>query len=313
MLRLAFAVVVLVVASACAALHPPGVASGARLASPTPTSTPANSTTQLSAPSTQVVWALVDYHDLYRSTDQGATWAQSSIPGQPGVRPVVSFIDDHEGWLLAPGSPTTQCDEANASVWHTTDAGKTWQQLPARGIVPAQCKNGIWFADAEHGLVSAWDDNHAATIYRTSDGGATWSAASLLPNPPNFQSASGGVGWQVTWMKLFGSDAFLAANGTPYIFESTDAGASWSWVTKTPTASVVVVTESRWLDFSDPRNPTVSVNGGQAFQPFTTDLKSDGDESRFVFADANVGYASGNGLLQRTTDGGVHWTRIASP
>ena len=227
-----------------------------------------------------------------------------------GIRPVVSFIDDHEGWLLAPGSPTTQCDEANATVWHTADAGNTWQQLGATGMAPAQCKNGIWFADAKHGFITAWDDNHPARIYRTSDGGATWSPTALLPNPPNYQSAGGGVGWQVTWIKSFGTDAYLGANGTPYIFESTDGGAGWQWVTKTPTPSVVLVTESRWLDFSDPSQPMESLNGGQQFHAFTTDFRSDGEGTAFVFAGASVGYASAGGLLQRTVDGGTRWTRI---
>src|SRR5689334_18675629 len=123
----AFAFVTLLATSACAALHPSGAASGARVASPAPTSVPSGSTIQLSAPSSGVLWAFVDYRELYRSMDQGSSWQHFPIPDQPGVRPVVSFVDDDEGWLLAPGSPTTQCEQANAAVWHTADAGKTWQ------------------------------------------------------------------------------------------------------------------------------------------------------------------------------------------
>jgi photosystem II stability/assembly factor-like uncharacterized protein len=32
-----------------------------------------------------------------------------------------------------------------------------------------------------------------------------------------------------------------------------------------------------------------------------------------VFGDANVGYATVRGSIQRTTDGGAHWTAIKTP
>src|SRR5690348_8090945 len=156
--RVLVAAVVLLTASGCAAFHPTGLASGARVATPSPVSASSGTNIQLSAPSIAVVWALVDYQNLYRSFDQGSTWERRGLPDSLGVRPVVSFIDDRQGWLLAPGSPTTQCQEAPSGVWHTSDAGATWQRLAADGIASAQCKNGIWFTDAAHGLISAWDD-----------------------------------------------------------------------------------------------------------------------------------------------------------
>src|SRR5207245_580576 len=113
-----------------------GLANGARVVTPTPIAMP--TTAQLVAPSSNVVWVLVDYAGLYRSTDQGAHWELRPMPAEFGVRPSMSFIDDHEGWLLAPGSPTTQCQQAKAAVWHTTDAGATWQNLFAGGIADRQ-------------------------------------------------------------------------------------------------------------------------------------------------------------------------------
>src|SRR4029077_1842004 len=35
--------------------------------------------------------------------------------------------------------------------------------------------------------------------------------------------------------------------------------------------------------------------------------------TRFVFADQNVGYAAGPGQLQRTADGGAHWSPSTTP
>lgn len=272
-------------------------------------------TAQLSAPSTNVVWVLVNYDHLYRSTDRGGHWEQRPMPAQPGVQPVISFVDHHEGWLLAPGSAATQCQDAGAAVWHTTDGGLTWEQLRARGIASRQCKTYISFADSMHGFVGAWDDTHPATVYRTSDGGQTWAATTLLPDPPNYQSKGGGVALQVSWIKAFGSNTYLRAIGTPFIYRSTDGGASWRWVTKVGSPAVVMVTETRWLDLSAPGQFMESVNGGQQFHPYGSDFNADTPVGgpQIVFADASVGYATARGTIQRTVDGGRSWVHISTP
>ncbi|HET7420543.1 MAG TPA: hypothetical protein VFL27_09200, partial [Candidatus Dormibacteraeota bacterium] len=313
---------VAIVASACAALHPPAsnAASSSRLGSASPGASPAPGV-RLSAPSTNVVWALVDGMHLYRSVDRGDHWELRPTPAFPSR--YLSFVDDQEGWLLAPGSPATQCQEQNAIVWHTVDAGASWHQTPARGLAAAQCKDGIWFADAKHGFVTASDPNHRPTVYRTSDGGATWNAA-VIQDPAYFKSQPGGFTLQVVWMKQFGSTVYLEAYGTQddpnlprdnqFILRSVDGGASWTLVTKTGSRSVVMVTESRWLDLSAPGRSFESVNGGQAFGQFVTDFSTDAPgATTFAFVDSQVGYAVGNGLLQRTLDGGTHWTRLTTP
>ena len=301
-----------------------GAASAARVTSPSPTLT--QSTVQLVAPSTNVVWVLVDYGSLYRSTDQGGHWTQRPMPAAFGGRPAVSFIDDHEGWLLAPGSPTTQCEAAPASVWHTTDGAASWQQLKATGLSAAQCKEWITFADAKQGFITAWDPNHQPTIYHTADGGLTWKGTTL-PDPADFKTQAGGFALRGEWVKRFGVTLYLEAwghqgPGSPYpdvpdrqyIYSSTDGGATWTWREKTQSRSVVMVSELRWLDLAAPGQSMETVNGGQQFHQYPSDFNTDAaGSSRLVFADPNVGYAEGNGLLQRTLDGGAHWVRIASP
>jgi len=301
------------IASGCAALHPPtSSASGAPVATPAPNPKPLSAATniQIDAPSANVVWALVNYDHLYRSIDQGGHWEQRPMPfGQ-----YISFVDDHEGWLLA-SALASQCDRRPVEIWHTTDGGTTWRQLAAHGIAETQCKTGLWFLDSKRGIVAASDFSHAATIYRTADGGETWAAATLLPNPPNFQSQQGGVGYEVAWVKAFGANLYLAAYGTPYIYRSTDDGATWKWITKAGSTSVVLVTETRWLDLSMPGQSMESVDSGQQFHQFASDFSYDEPKgTRFVFADDQVGYAfADGGAPQRTLDGGTHWTRIATP
>ena len=302
------------------------VASASRIASsPSPTASPgvAAGTVQLSAPSANVVWALVDYDALYQSTDRGGHWEKRTLPGNIGVRPSISFVSESEGWLLAPGSPTTECQEAPAEVWRTADGGETWQRLRSAGMLDAQCKNRIHFADSGHGFVSSWDTLHRPTIYSTADGGSTWRKATL-PDGPLFVTQGGGFTLQVGWIKTFGGTAYLEASGTQddatwhqrdFIFTSANGGVTWTWKQKLGSPNIVMVTETRWLQLLAPGQSMETVNGGQQFHNYDSDFSADNTAAnpQVVFADANTGYAEGGGALQRSTDGGAHWVRVKAP
>jgi photosystem II stability/assembly factor-like uncharacterized protein len=282
------------------------------------------------APSTNVVWVLVANSVLFRSTNQGNTWEPRGLPTPIVGRNAITFINDHEGWVLAPGSPETQCNGASAVIWHTRDAGATWQQVSSvqsaqasgNGIAFAQCKEYIYFYDPTHGFVTAWDDNHRPTIYRTSDGGKTWSG-STLPDPPDFKTSPGGFTLRATIFKRFGNTLYVEAWGTQegdipnrqYMFRSTDNGATWSWLMKIPSRYIAMVSESRWLQLIWPGQSMESINSGQQWHPYASDFSSDTPVGgpQIVFADSQVGYAEGRGALQRTVDGGLHWVRIATP
>jgi photosystem II stability/assembly factor-like uncharacterized protein len=309
-----------------------GLASASRIASPapSPTTIPMPSTAQLIAPSTNVVWVLVANSVLFRSTNQGNTWELRGLPTPIVGRNAITFINDHEGWVLAPGSPETQCNGASAVIWHTRDAGATWQQVSSvqsaqasgNGIAFAQCKEYIYFYDPTHGFVTAWDDNHRPTIYRTSDGGNTWSG-STLRDPPDFKTSPGGFTLRATIFKRFGNTLYVEGWGSQdgdipnrqYMFRSTDNGATWSWLMKIPSRYIAMVSESRWLQLIWPGQSMESINSGQQWHPYASDFSSDTPVGgpQIVFADAQVGYAEGRGALQRSVDGGAHWERIATP
>jgi hypothetical protein len=58
-----------------------------------------------------------------------------------------------------------------------------------------------------------------------------------------------------------------------------------------------------------------STNAGQQWHPYESDFKTDTPvgSAQILFVDSLVGYAEGQGGLQRTVDGGRHWVRIATP
>ena len=295
------------------------VARAPRVTSPTPAPVPGPAKVELSAPSVPVVWALVDYGALYRSTDSGDHWEKRSLPSDFAIRPSIAFVDAEEGWLLAPGSPATQCDTATAVVWHTSDGASTWQKLQATGIADAQCKDGIWFVDSMHGFIGASDPNRRPTVYRTSDGGNHWSS-STVPDNPIFVTSGAGFTLHVNWMKAFGQAIYLEASGSQddpnwhdrdFIYTSRDGGRTWVWKQKVASPYTYLVSESRWLQLA----PDVmeSVNGGQAFGPYQCDLRVYPPLQAY-FVDADLGYVVASvGTVWRSVDGGVRWTQVATP
>jgi photosystem II stability/assembly factor-like uncharacterized protein len=321
----------------------PGATSSERLPSPTPTPSPPTGPSPVagvlatppkpipypvpgfvSAPSSSVVWDLVMDQYLYRSTDRGKTWEQRPLPPAVGLPPVISFISDREGWLLSTGSPETQCNAQVATVWHTTDGGATWQNLGANGIGAPQCKNSLSFVDAMHGYIGAWDDNHGPSIYYTSDGGLTWKVCSEIADPPGFTTKGAGVTLQIGAVRGFGSILLAPAtgsqNGAPveYVYQSADAGASWSYLATAsiPEVSIGFVTATRWLQLVDAGRSAETTDAGKTWHVSASQYSQAAPvAAQVVFADDQVGYAiiPSRGDLQITVDGGLHWTDVSVP
>jgi photosystem II stability/assembly factor-like uncharacterized protein len=274
------------------------------------------SSAQISAPSGTVVWALVAGTRLFRSTNRGDSWDERSLPAVPSPQ-TFAFVSDREGFLLIAGDPATLCGSVNAEIWHTSDGATTWEKLPAIGINDP-CKSDISAASPSQAFVVGLDQNKAAVVYNTQDGGLTWLISKALSNPPAPVTSGGLYPHRV---RAFGPtllmEATLAPPVTQYIYRSTDAGGSWSYVTTAPSSDglVTFVTASRWITIGFPGGDSQeTTDGGASWHPYITDYSQAAPVApEIVFGDAMVGYATVRGAIQRTTDGGAHWTAIKTP
>lgn len=267
------------------------------------------------------MWALVANTRLFRSTDRGDTWTERSTP-QAQANLEVAFIGEREGWAAIAGSPATQCSRQTVAIAHTTDGGATWQDLVPSGIAPAQCKENLSFPDAQHGFLSAWDPNSAPVIYRTTDGGRTWSGSQALPDPPGFTTSNAGFTLRPGIVKAFGQALLVEAVGQTsagqrrYVFISGDGGATWQRVADAPDpdSTVVFVTGERWFQLSAGAVPKETTDSGATWHAFTTDYQQAAPIApSIVFGDEKTGYATVRGAIKRTTDGGAHWAAIKTP
>jgi photosystem II stability/assembly factor-like uncharacterized protein len=293
---------------------------------------PMPNTAQLSVPSGNAVWALVASSRLFVSTDRGATW-QDRSGGLDPLAPSreIAFINDKEGWQSTSGSPGMPCAAQWVGIAHTIDGGATWTQLVAAGppgsadpsgLFGGGCKSRLAFSDAQHGFLSARDANSAPVIYRTTDGGRTWSASRPLPDPPGFTTRGAGVVLDPGRVRAFGATALVVAQGEVngqavwYVFRSVDGGASWTHAATLPETqgAFTFVSESRWLQIAQPASSKETTDGGATWHAFTSDYsQAAGVAPTVVFGDPQVGYATVRGAIQRTVDGGAHWTSIKTP
>src|SRR2546430_2109681 len=303
---------------------PRATATQSPTSSPTPSPSPIHlpSFAQPSASSTNAVWVLRAATRLFRSSDRGDTWVERSMP--PGlVSTEVSFADDTRGLLLNTGS-STDCGTQTVELGRTIDAAATWQRVTASGIANAMCKSGLASVDATHALFTAWSHNTAPLVYRTADAGQSWQPSKALPDPPGFTTQSVGVALRTGRPRAFGSIVLLDAVGlglatgeaTRYVFRSADAGATFMYAStvRGSEGAIAYVTATRWLLISTPGSSMETTDGGATWHAYTTDYSQAAPIAPdIVFGDAQVGYAIVRGSIQRTVDGGAHWTTIKTP
>lgn len=131
---------------------------------------------------------------IFRTTDAGASWQESSTP--PGAlvgiaMELFSFSSPDNGWFLTesgayPTAPKT------LSLYGTTDGGLHWRVLtqsdthPSSGHLPLDMSlNHLLFATASKGWVTGQITSgpraRETVVYLTTDGGRTWQRQHLPP------------------------------------------------------------------------------------------------------------------------------------
>jgi photosystem II stability/assembly factor-like uncharacterized protein len=159
--------------------------------------------------------------------DGGATWTMAPDASRPpALEGEAAFAasgtslvlaGNRYGWLGTGGSVSR--------VFRTTDGGATWSVAPS-AIPPRGASGGVFsiaFAGSQHGVAVGGDyeraDSANGTAAVTSDGGLTWTPATVFPR--GYRS---GVA-----MRRVGTDQLLAvAVGTTGSDVSRDGGITWA-------------------------------------------------------------------------------------
>jgi photosystem II stability/assembly factor-like uncharacterized protein len=181
-------------------------------------------------------WAATSDRVL-RTTDGGLHWQDVTPPVVPaGTIPLSLAMfprSADEAWVArglgAGGSGTPQ-----SAISHTTDGGLTWRSITLPVFAVAQ----ITFVDAEHGWMLAnldtADGEQGDDIFRTTDGGQTWTRVASAADRPGALPLAGhktGLTFRdatTGWATGAGpADLASAVPGDAWLFTTHDGGATW--------------------------------------------------------------------------------------
>lgn len=211
---------------------------------------------------------------VLRTTDGGATWAAITLTLSGSNVETLLNCGDVEGGQFSGntrvlvGALRTAGDDA--TVYLSTDAGASFGS-------PIEVDNGsgydfVWslLYISGSGVSSVWlaflhDEDGAAltpAVYRSSDGGSTWSSVTTV--------GSAGVGWQAV-IKTSQDTLLASTEGDGEIFRSTDSGTTWTEVFE---AADIVATETKFRRFAENDGVIYAVtqDGGYLWSSFDDGL-----------------------------------------
>lgn len=229
------------------------------------------------AVSEEVVWLAGTGGTVVRTTDGGATWTDSTVPGYDTLQlRDVHALDAQTAWALSIGPGES------SRIVKTTDGGASWRTVFVNRQ-PGGFFDCFDFWDDQRGLAFSDAVGTRFLIVTTDDGGETWTPlpASALPSAAEGEGSFAASGTCVT----AGPDgrAWIGTGNaaSPRVLRTDTYGSSWA-VSPVPLA------------------------GGEA-----------SGAAAVVFRDSRTGVALGGDIgapdapsdaVARTTDGGRTWT-----
>jgi|GEM_PF-1358528 len=182
-------------------------------------------------------WALLGAQ-LHWTSDSGAHWAEitPAVEGRGEIR-AGAFVDERQGWLVTTsGAPG---DDPIYQLLRTGDGGHTWQAAPLDLFAPGETaalagQVLLTFRDARSGWLVVKQATGSAfdirTVFRTDDGGASWSRQSDTDAPPTLtvgadrSMATAEAGWSLA---ATGECQGQACALTVQLRQTRDGGQTW--------------------------------------------------------------------------------------
>jgi photosystem II stability/assembly factor-like uncharacterized protein len=162
----------------------------------------------ISAVDAKTLWVSGNLGYVARSLDGGQSWTQFKT-GFAGFAPIVSAVDADHAWV--------QDDDG---IIRTQDGGQSWVKLKPMSDLASSVLT-FRFVNRDVGYaVAAVAPLSLQTVFKTLDGGLSWSRLTL----PELPVLNPQVAYQALSLSVVNADRILIASSLGYTFRSDDAG-----------------------------------------------------------------------------------------
>jgi hypothetical protein len=269
---------------------------------------------------------VLTYNDVWRSTDQGATWTQMTANAEWHSRYGHTSVVLPDGSIvLMGGYYYTGTNYTLNDVWRSTDMGATWTQMTASAEGgERQNHTSVVLTDGSIVLMGGYKINSVggyADVWRSTDMGATWTQMTA-------SAEWGGRSDHTSVALADGSIILMGGFDSNNVWRSTDQGATWTQMTASaewgrrdghtsvvlPDESIVLVggvgDEGNWFDAwrSTDQGATWTIMAG-------TPWAARESHTSVALPDGSIilmgGETEGNSLndVWRSIDMGATWTQ----
>ncbi len=186
----------------------------------------------VSAVDDNIAWIAGAGGKVLRTTNKGVTWTQTTSPSSTDNYTMYAF-DANTAIVTASGTTA-------AYVYRTTNGGNNWTTVLTQ---TGGFFDDVQFKDANNGILYGDPVGGRWTIFKSSNGGATWDSTGMYV-------ATTAAGWN-NGMYLSGNTVYFGTNNGKLVY-STDFGTSWT-IQSTLQANTYVT----WFN-----SPTTGLTGG---------------------------------------------------
>jgi photosystem II stability/assembly factor-like uncharacterized protein len=258
---------------------------------------------------------------LYRTLDGGLSWTKFETPFSAGD---IQFLDDQNGWMLA--DLGVGAGSNAVAVYRTDDGGESWTLAFNNDPNQAQADDSIPLGGLKAGLTAlntqtAWVYGvvyapGTVYLYRTDDGGETWSAVTSVPLPEGAEDAELSID-QLEF--LMPNDLMLAMRITAdeskmAFYVSNDSGNTWSLTpTFLPNGGSVDFLSATDAVVYNGQQFYVTRDAAQTWNTISPEIVFGDTFASMDFVNTSSGWVltmdptTQHSTLYRTTDGGSSW------
>jgi|GEM_PF-755731 len=262
--------------------------------------------------------------NIQKTTDGGTTWTNQSISPPLGVTSLY-FLSENDGFILA-----------NLNVYKTSNGGNNWELISS--VVPVSFLYSIWFTDINTGYISGYEYSAPdGMIYKTIDGGETWSWGFLDWDPllcitftnaqtgfmgsrgRIYKSTNGGGSWNPTYftypneiysIRFVNDNVGYAVGQSGFMCKTTNAGLTWTEISESVCNASIYSTffvGNTGYAMGESMPTLKTTDGGETWSQTST--ISDWITSIF-FTDENTGYAASQSNVYKTINGTSSWQTL---